>query len=43
MTVQSKQHGAFSWCELATADVAAAKAFYTQLFGWETEGMTIPG
>jgi predicted enzyme related to lactoylglutathione lyase len=29
-----KQHGAFSWCELVTPDVAAAKEFYGPLFGW---------
>jgi uncharacterized protein len=28
------QHGAFSWCELMTTDVAAAKRFYTELLGW---------
>lgn len=27
--------GTFSWADLATTDAAAAKAFYTQLFGWE--------
>jgi uncharacterized protein len=26
--------GTFSWAELATSDADAAKAFYTQLFGW---------
>ena len=30
-----KQHGAFSWNELMTTDVAAAKKFYTEAFGWE--------
>ena len=29
--------GTFSWVDLATTDAAAAKAFYTGLFGWETE------
>ncbi|WOD39231.1 VOC family protein [Nodosilinea sp. E11] len=29
-----QQPGAFSWCELVTPDVAAAKAFYGPLFGW---------
>lgn len=38
-----KQHGAFSWCELMTTDVNAAKSFYTKLFGWETEEMSMPG
>lgn len=30
-----KQHGAFSWNELMTHDVAGAKAFYGELLGWE--------
>lgn len=35
MTIESmKQHGAFSWNELMTNDVKAAKAFYGELFGW---------
>jgi predicted enzyme related to lactoylglutathione lyase len=29
--------GTFSWVDLATTDAAAAKAFYTGLFGWQTE------
>ena len=29
--------GAFSWNELMTTDVAAARQFYGALFGWETE------
>lgn len=29
-----KLHGAFSWNELLTADVAGAKAFYGELLGW---------
>lgn len=28
------QHGAFSWSELMTTDVGAAKTFYGPLFGW---------
>jgi len=40
---QYTQHGAFSWCELMTTDVAQAVAFYTKLFGWETEDMSMPG
>ena len=31
------RHGAFSWCELMTSDVEAAKRFYTELLGWTTE------
>lgn len=33
--------GAYSWHELATTDVNAAVAFYTELFGWE-KGPTHP-
>jgi uncharacterized protein len=29
--------GTFSWVDLATTDVGAAKSFHTGLFGWETE------
>ncbi len=43
MEDQYKLHGAFSWCELMTTDVAAAKTFYTKLFGWDTEDMAMPG
>lgn len=42
MDEQFRQHGAFSWCELMTTDVEAAKGFYTGLFGWETEEMSMP-
>ncbi len=38
-----KQHGAFSWCELVTTDVEAAKKFYAKLFGWSTEPVSMPG
>jgi len=31
------KHGAFSWFELMTSDVKAAKAFYADLFGWELD------
>src|SRR3712207_4666628 len=34
--------GTFSWAELATSDADAAKAFYTQLFGWEYEDNPVP-
>ena len=43
MDEQFKQHGAFSWCELMTTDVDAAKIFYTKLFGWDCEDMAMPG
>lgn len=31
--------GSFSWTDLATTDHDAAKAFYSQLFGWEADDM----
>lgn len=43
MDEQFKQHGAFSWCELVTPDVEAAKAFYSRLFGWSLEDMEMEG
>jgi predicted enzyme related to lactoylglutathione lyase len=30
-------HGGFAWYELLTTDVAAAKAFYGSVVGWETQ------
>ena len=33
--------GTFSWAELVTSDGDAAKAFYTQLFGWEYDDQPI--
>lgn len=38
-TEAMKQHGAFSWNELMTTDVEAAKGFYGELFGWTMETM----
>lgn len=35
------RHGAFSWCELMTTDVEAAKRFYTTLLGWTTEDVSV--
>jgi predicted enzyme related to lactoylglutathione lyase len=43
MTEQTLTTGTFCWNELATGDVAAAKAFYTQVFGWTTDDMPMPG
>jgi uncharacterized protein len=34
--------GTFSWAELATSDAGAAKAFYTEIFGWEYDDAPIP-
>jgi predicted enzyme related to lactoylglutathione lyase len=35
--------GAMCWNELATRDAEAAKAFYSQVFGWTWEGMPMDG
>ncbi len=43
MDTKYKLHGAFSWCELLTTDVAEAKRFYSKLFGWTLELAPIPG
>src|SRR6266545_1772383 len=32
--------GAFCWVGLATSDPAAAKTFYTRLFGWRVEDLS---
>jgi uncharacterized protein len=37
------EHGAVSWSELRTSDQAAAVAFYSDIFGWQTEEMSMPG
>ena len=34
--------GTFSWADLSTTDTEGAKAFYTGLFGWDTEDNPIP-
>lgn len=36
-------HAAFSWCELRTADPAAARKYYTEVIGWEVEEMDMGG
>jgi uncharacterized protein len=40
---QSYDPGVFSWTDLATTDVDAAKRFYTDLFGWTHEDSPLPG
>jgi predicted enzyme related to lactoylglutathione lyase len=35
--------GALCWTELYTTDAEQAKTFYTTVFGWDTEGMPLPG
>lgn len=37
-----KTHGDFSWCELMTKDVDAAKKYYTELLGWTFTEMPMP-
>lgn len=39
--VDAHTPGSFCWFELATTDQAAAKQFYTQLFGWDVEDFPI--
>ncbi len=34
-----KQHGAFSWNELMTTDIAGAKSFYGKMFNWKLHDM----
>lgn len=35
-------HGLFSWADLASPDPAAAREFYSELFGWEAADQTDP-
>lgn len=39
MSDSMKQHGAFSWNELMTTDVEAAKSFYGELLGWTMQDL----
>ncbi len=41
--IKSYKPGTFCWADLATTDTAGAKRFYSELFGWKTEDMPIPG
>ena len=43
MATLSTTHGAFSWNELMTTDVAAAKSFYGKLLGWQFKDMDMGG
>ena len=36
-------HGAFSWTELMTRDVPAARKFYGDLLGWKFKEMNVTG
>lgn len=40
--VDTRLHGAPSWFESLTTDVARAETFYTKLFGWQSEAMKTP-
>ena len=40
-TRTSYEPGTFSWVDVTTTDQEGAKAFYTQLFGWEAEDMPV--
>lgn len=39
MTDPIKKHGVFSWNELMTTDMAAAKSFYSKMFNWQLQDM----
>jgi predicted enzyme related to lactoylglutathione lyase len=43
MSEAFQRHGAFSWCELMTTDVDAARRFYPELLGWTTEEFPMSG
>lgn len=43
MTKQATSTGTFIWNELGTGDLAAAKRFYTELFGWGCTETPMPG
>jgi hypothetical protein len=43
MTEQTTSTGTFIWNELGTKDLAAAKTFYTELFGWGCTEAPMPG
>lgn len=44
MSVQTvKEHGVFSWNELMTTDMPAAKKFYREALGWELQDMNHHG
>jgi len=39
----SYESGTFCWVDLTTTDAEGAKAFYSELFGWEFRNDEIPG
>ena len=40
--IESYAPGSFCWAELATTDLAAAKQFYGEMFGWTAVDMPMP-
>ena len=40
--IEKYEPGMFCWIELATNDAAAAKSFYTSVFGWKINDIPIP-
>jgi predicted enzyme related to lactoylglutathione lyase len=43
MSKPSHSPGSFCWFECGSTDAAAAKAFYTELFGWNAVDVPMPG
>lgn len=41
MATPFETHGAFSWTELVTSNVAAARKFYGELLGWQFKDMNM--
>jgi predicted enzyme related to lactoylglutathione lyase len=39
----NSSHGNFVWYELATTNMEAAKAFYTDVVGWGAQDVPLPG
>lgn len=40
---EDKTPGIFSWHELMTSDLESSRKFYTDLLGWSTEEVEMPG
>ena len=40
---ESYENGVFSWVDLATTDLDAAKQFYTKLFNWDFQDLPVEG
>ena len=43
MSKPNHANGAFCWFECGSTDVAGAKKFYTELFGWKAAEVPMPG